>query len=99
MPSCGGAEWNPISIMLKYDQSTQSHRMVLREEAEELFEAATVKMLWGERARTREIVGILNRLNRLGRGDAQVTVYLGTSRSTVSRWRHGRSTTSSAGRP
>lgn len=86
---CGRAEWNPISIVLEYDQTTQSHRMILRAEGEELFDTDQVKTIWGERPAVRRIKGILNRLKRQGMNTTQVAEFFGVSHTAVSKWRSG----------
>lgn len=86
---CGRAEWNPIRIVLEYDQTTQSHRLIGRAEGEGLFDAEVAKAIWGEGAEVRRFKGLLNRLNRLGLNDAGIAEFLGVGRSMISQCRAG----------
>lgn len=86
---CGRAEWNPISLVLEYDQTTQSHRMILRDEGEEIFDADQVKTIWGERPVIRKIKGLLNRLDRRGMNATKIAEFFGISHVAVSKWRSG----------
>lgn len=85
----GRSEWNPVKVVLEYDQSTQSHRLVGREEAEDLFDQETVAEYYGELAKSRLVKGLLNELNRAGVTDREIADFLGIAKSSVSRWRSG----------
>ncbi len=77
--------------MLEYDQSTQSHRLIEREEAEGMFDAETVSELYGELAASRKVKGLLNALNRAGYKDVNIADYLEITKGAVSKWRSGAS--------
>lgn len=85
----GRSEWNPVRLVLEYDQKTQSHRLVGRGEAEGMFDQETLAKYYGELAKSRLIKSLLNELNRAGMTDMAVAEFLGVGKSAVSGWRGG----------
>lgn len=84
------ADWNPVNFVLDYDNETQSHELVSREDGEELFDAETVKEIWGESRRARLGKAGLKRLKRLsGLAWDGVADLVGVNRKTIYRWLSG----------
>lgn len=83
-------DWDPLQMVIDYDYTTLTHRVVTRDEGSELFDPDTFRRLWEVSTDSRWLKGALNVIsNRLGLSQADLAAKLGVSQGQVSKWRSG----------
>lgn len=83
--------WEPLQIVIDYDYTTLTHRVVNRDEGAELFDPDMYRKLWEVSTDSRWLKGALNTIqNRLGLTQAELAKELGLpGHSQISKWRSG----------
>jgi DNA-binding transcriptional regulator YiaG len=82
------SSWDPERMVIDYDHTTLTHRVVSADEGKELFDPDTYRELWGrESDESRLVKGMLNTIrHRNGWNQNQVAEALHVDKSQVSRW-------------
>ncbi len=63
----GRPDWNPIRMLLEYEEATQCHRLVSEHEAESMLDADVFEQTIGVKKGIREEMELLKELRRLTR--------------------------------
>jgi transcriptional regulator with XRE-family HTH domain len=84
-------EWDPPRMVIDYDHTTLTHKLVSRDEGAEYFDMETFKRLWEVSGESRWLKGAMNVIcNRLGWNHAKFAEEFGVSRAAVSKWYSGK---------
>lgn len=82
--------WDPPKLVLDYDHTTITHKVVSAAEGVDLFDPDTYRRLWAATAESRLLKGEINVIcNRMGWDFAALARELGVDRAQVSRWYSG----------
>jgi DNA-binding transcriptional regulator YiaG len=84
--------WDPEKIVIDYDHTTLTHRMVDAEEGKELFDPEMYRELWGKESNeSRRVKGMMNTIrHRNGWTQSDLAGALAVDKAQVSRWYSGR---------
>jgi uracil-DNA glycosylase family 4 len=88
----GRADWNPIRMLLEYEEATQCHRLVPETEIELVLDADEFERLFKVKKGIKQEMELIKELRRLTDWTLQeVGEHLGVSHKTVSQWARGKS--------